>query len=99
MPKKWVKFNINENIKVKLTDAGHNVMMRNHLDFWDGLRGTLGPKFTPAKEDEEGWSLHQMWCLLEKLGLDFGMGRSDSHPFETNIMIEIDEEDILESHD
>ena len=46
-------FNINNKVRVKLTDYGRQALARQH----NGL-----------KEDAEGWSEWQLWHLMQELG-------------------------------
>jgi len=69
-----MKFNINENVKVKLTDYGKEILRNNNYHY-----------FYPIKEGNEGWSKWQLWALMEELGSYCGLGKS--LPFETEIEI------------
>lgn len=78
-----MKFNINDNIKVKLTNAGVEELKRQH----DELKLSF-PKigdFNAPKTDKDGYSTWQMHCIMQQLGhmLDIG----GNLPFEANIII------------
>ena len=61
-----IPFNLNAMVRVKLTDKGREV----HRDDYDKLcegRPTA-PAYQPPKEDAEGWSVWQLWCLMHQMG-------------------------------
>lgn len=82
--KKWRKFNVNEKVRVRLTDLGRRVLREE----WDELRRVhpLVGKHTPPKE-KDGWSEWQMWQLINHFGAHTGLGLDPA--FETTIEIEI----------
>jgi len=73
------KFNINRNVKVKLTKVGRAVYNEYY---------TNSP-VTPPKivEDAEGYSEWQMWELMQIFGSHVGMGIEA--PFELNVLIDV----------
>lgn len=86
---KTIPFNLNENVRVKLTPYGHKVLLDNYLKLMVIYPEKERPfPYRAPKEDDEGWSTWQMWVLMRELGEHMGMTKS---PFETNILIEIDE--------
>lgn len=78
-------FNINSNVKVKLTDVGVHELEKQHnelLRFCPGLG-----KFEQPKLDEKGFYTVQMWVLMSSLGY---MAEPGSElPFETEILIDL----------
>ena len=64
--KSWVKFNANEYVRVRLTDAGRAEIHKQ--------RDALAASFPYANfdlwpvEDAEGWSQWQLWDLMKRLG-------------------------------
>ena len=81
-----VEFNFNECILVKLTKFGHNQLRAQH----ELIRTKLIPTaqdwpYNPPKEDEHGWSEHQAWSILQKLGSYLGLGLPQ--PFHTTIRL------------
>lgn len=80
-----MRFNINENVKVRLTDYGR----RLHKENWSRLVAMAGrPKgwdYSPPKEDAEGWSEWQLWTLMQELGPHIHMG--GDNPFDLEIEI------------
>lgn len=84
-----MKFNLNQYVKIKLTDYGRHVMKVEH----DAIR-VYFPKseqwervghFIYPEEDSEGWSKWQLHCVFETFGKYVGMGKQV--PFETTIII------------
>ncbi len=78
-------FNINDKVRVKLTDHGRACLERNHVEFWAGIGRPAPYAYTPPTEDAEGWSEWQLWSLMHELGPHTSMGLSV--PFETTIQI------------
>ena len=72
-------FNINDDVRVKLTDKGREVLRKEQLHDYLGL-----------VEDEEGWSTWQFWVLMSYFAHHIGMGFENV--FEMNIDI-IEKED------
>lgn len=66
-----MKFNINNIVRVKLTDIGKRIIS--------------GKKYMPA-EDERGWSEWQMWDLMNVFGEHIYLGMSLPFEAEIEIM-------------
>jgi hypothetical protein len=49
------QFNINDTVKVKLTEYGKRMLKRNHF-------------YVPSEEDENGYVKFQLWSLIYQLG-------------------------------
>lgn len=67
-----IRINLNEPIKVKLTDWGKEIYYHQY----DRLNQIAGrkicePKF--PKEDENGYTGFQLWCFIELYGEHMGM--------------------------
>jgi hypothetical protein len=83
-------FNINETVKVRLTEFGKQMLERDHIEFW-GARGMLDKfPYEPYETDADGYTKFQLWDLLGKLGKYCGLG--SVLPFDTVILI--DEKDL-----
>ena len=84
-----MKFNINNNALVQLTDRGRKLHREDHYSFWHAARpGVEAPEYRPPKEDENGWSRWQLWELMQAFGPHISVG---SHPpIATEIVIEED---------
>ncbi len=77
-------FNINNKVRVKLTDYGREVLMSDHELFWKNAGRTM--EYHPPKEDENGWSTWQLWSLMSYLGKHISLG--GSNVIETDIQFE-----------
>jgi hypothetical protein len=85
-----VKLNINDTVRVRLTDYGRAVLR----DDWQSTTNIyyarpeqreIRGEYKPPKEDENGWSEWQLWALMEAFGEHTGNGCRLS--FETAIEI------------
>ena len=79
-----MKININDVVKVRLTEYGRKIHRGNHQKFWSML-GKCDVKYFPPEEDENGWSEWQLWDLMNEFGKHVGLG--SKLPFETEIEI------------
>lgn len=81
-----MKFNINDEVRVRLTDVGRAIHRKNHDDLFKawGARGVM-PEYRPPKEDPGGWSTWQLWDLMHEFGRHCYNGAKI--PFETEIDI------------
>lgn len=78
-------FNVNERVRVKLTDYGRQALERQDAELWASIKHPAPPPYTPPKEDAEGWSEWQLWSLMQDLGHLCRMGGPT--PFETTIQL------------
>lgn len=80
-----MNFNINQKVRVKLTEFGKQKHKQMHEEFW---LGTLQPDrpYVPPVEDAEGWSEWQLHALMYELGHLCYLG--GPVPFETEIQME-----------
>lgn len=69
---KPIRINLNEPIKVKLTDWGKEIYYHQY-DRTNQIAGReiCKPKF--PKEDENGYTEFQLWCFIELYGEHMGM--------------------------
>ena len=82
-----IPFNVNYEVKVKLTDYGRAVHKEDHRAFWtENRRPDLVASYKPPVEDAEGWSTWQLWGLMEKFGQHMIIG-FDHLPFEPDIQL------------
>ena len=79
-----MEFNINDTVRVKLTDHGREVHASDRASFYLAL-GIEIPPYTPPKEDAEGWSEWQLWVLMEAFGPHTHLGSKNC--FETTITL------------
>ena len=77
-----VKFNINEIVKVKLTDFGVKVLKQSYTRY--------GLESLKIIKDEEGYTKFQMWELMSTYGKYMGLARENV--FDLNIKIVLKEE-------
>jgi len=70
--KKTMKINLNETVKVKLTDFGRAIYQQS----CDRLNEIIGEEFfslDQLKEDEDGYVRFQLWCFMQQYGEYIGM--------------------------
>jgi len=79
-----MKFNINNNVKVQLTETGKKILRENFDKLYTDY-GRNPPKFKLPKEDKNGWSIWQLWVLINEFGNHMHMGFD--LPFKTVIDI------------
>jgi hypothetical protein len=80
-----VKFNINDYVRVRLSNGGKLTHRRQH----DELRKqfpSIG-KYVPPKVDSDGYSRWQLWSLMQTFGPAISLGSEP--PFETEIIFEV----------
>ena len=82
--KMYTKFNINDTVKVKLTEKGKQI----HREEWGRVFGNNSNfTYAPPREDENGYSSWQMWELMRWFGNHCRTGFDN--PFETDILLEL----------
>jgi len=79
---KLIEFNINNYVYVQLTEIGLSQLKRRYDDLNIG-------KFEPPATDQDGWSKHQMWELMQSLGSKCGNGFNN--PFMTGFRFDEDD--------
>lgn len=79
--KVFAKYNINKQVKVKLTEFGVCIFNK-HYERW----GIKAPKLNI---DDDGYFSFQMWDLMQIFGNEIYMG--NEVPFETTVLIEMEE--------
>ncbi len=79
-----IPFNINDTVRVKLTDHGRATHAMRHVIF--NLTNKLDLEYVKPVEDAEGWSEWQLWVLMRAFGQDLFMGNLQP-PFETGIQL------------
>ena len=83
-----VRFNINDNVRVKLTPKGKAHYLHKHEEMV-GFTGQDPFPFEPKKEDKDGWSTWQLWDLMNTFGDEMRLGATAC--FEDNeILLEMD---------
>lgn len=76
-----MKFNLNDRVRVKLTDTGRRIHRLDHDKY-----SVTCPKLTyfEPETDEQGWSTFQLWDLMKLFGSHIYMGMPEL-PFETGM--------------
>ena len=67
-----IRINLNEPIKVKLTDLGKKIYYHQY-DEINQIAGREICKPRLPKEDENGYTEFQLWCFIELYGEHMGM--------------------------
>ena len=83
-------FNINNTVKVKLTEHGKHLLERDWNEFWSSHGKLDEYPYRPKHPDKDGYVRFQLWDLMYKLGKYCGLGCEP--PFDTVILI--DDEDL-----
>jgi hypothetical protein len=82
----YIDFNLNHNVKVKLTEFGINKLKEQHEDLYKEIPG-LQPDFKINKDDE-GFTYFQLHSLIMQLG--HHLSYCGNLPFETNMKVEVE---------
>ena len=85
-------FNINNTVKVKLTEFGKDMLELDHITEWTSLGMPDKFPYKAPKEDKDGYVKFQLWELMYKLGKYCALCRE--MPFDTVILI--GEKDLME---
>ena len=82
-----MKFNINDKVKIRLTDYGRECLLENAKEVKEYF-----PDYEHLQkvEDIDGWSEWQLWHVMQEFGKHIYLG--GEVPFETTIMIGDDNE-------
>lgn len=80
-----MEFNINDYVKVKLTDLGKEILRNQHKILYKKLPKECYAEYQEPKEDENGYSKWQLWGLMSHFGNILYNGCK--LPFETDIII------------
>lgn len=84
-----ININLNDRVKVRLTEIGLRELQRQHnevYEFLPSIAAAKRPAFTPPKVDTDGYSTFQLWALMASLGHLCDMGFHA--PFETNLVLQ-----------
>lgn len=76
-----MKFNVNNYVRVKLTEQGRALHAADHAMFWSKAKRNV--PYRPPVEDDEGWSKWPLWSLMEAFGPHLSLG--SVVPFDTEI--------------
>lgn len=71
-----VRINLNEPIKVRLTDFGKDIYYHQYDDLNERCgKEVCKPSF--PKTDKDGYATFQLWCFIELYGDYIGMGKKN----------------------
>lgn len=81
------KVNLNQEVKVKLTEYGTLILKEQHdeLNEWIKLRGGNALGEFELRLDEDGYYSTQIWMLMSKFGHAMRMG--SKNPFNLEVII------------
>lgn len=91
-----VKINLNEFVKVKLTDLGKEIYYHRHDALNEYLKKIGAKPIEPhfPKEDEEGYTKFQLWNFMEIYGKHLGMAKPNVIlPLEIIAEVEVQHDD------
>jgi hypothetical protein len=86
------KFNINHNVKVKLTEAAVEHLRKRHNETYSRIEFKITrdiPTFKRPVVDDDGYCTFQLWVLMSIFGDIIQWG--NDLPFETEIFLDIKE--------
>ena len=91
---KFLTFNVNSKVLVRLTDRGRELHRRSYQDTIARIPAGLAADnpYKPPKENAEGWTDFQLWELMELFGPHIFLGCEQ--PFESNIRLLVENEPI-----
>ena len=78
-----IKFNVNYQVRVKLTPYGVSCLYKNYQrqkEIWEGV----GLNQFTIRLDEDGYYRTQLWSLMQEFGEHIHLSRT---PFETEIIL------------
>ena len=87
METKEIDFNLNEHVKVKLTNVGRQIHRKNFDILYAGAPDSLKGVYRPPKEDENGWSEWQLYELMNEFGKDLHIGMASNNPIMPTIKL------------
>lgn len=85
---KPIPFNINDNVLVRLTPAGHEILQRQHEELCKQVSPGFFGEYVPPEQDKDGWSKWQLWRLFEAFASHIYLSAGpDELPFRPDILI------------
>ena len=84
----WQCFNINDKVKVRLTETGKKILQDNRRELNRRIKecGGEGLGELEIEVDDEGFTECQLWVLMQTFGKHIMMGCD--LPFGTNILLQ-----------
>lgn len=88
---KTITINLNDIVKVKLTDVGKDIYYHQNDDLNEEIRQRGGKPVEARmpKVDEDGYTSLQLWTLMNLYGPHIAAWKK--LPFETNILYDVQE--------
>lgn len=86
MGPKFIPFNVNHFVRVKLTDEGRRIHRQRFRKLNATVKITSNMKYSPPVEDSDGWSRWQLWSLMQAFGEHCGL---QNNPFHCDIEFEV----------
>lgn len=85
----YVKINLNDYVRCKLTETGKALLKRNHEELNEAIvaRGGRPLKDYEDKPDADGYLNCQLWALMQTFGPHMIMGAES--PIELDIVCEV----------
>ena len=80
-----MELNLNQSVRVKLTDYGRQLHAADHVAFWSGKGRPPPYSYMPPREDHDGWSTWQLWSLMQAFGQHIHLGMQN--PFDLTMQI------------
>lgn len=70
----WIPINVNENIKIKLTDRAKDIYYHQYDEFLRQYPHIVSVKPHLPKVDEDGFTTMQLWTFMELYGKEYHIG-------------------------
>lgn len=74
MHEDFLNMNINNKIKVKLTDYGNSILKKDVTNTLSMLKGFNYPDYSPYHTDEDGYTEFTLWDFMRIFGSYFLLG-------------------------
>lgn len=87
MNKTAFKFNMNETVKVRLKQSGHDILRQQHDEIDRQIRSRGGRGLGPLRIniDDDGYTAFQMWDLMQRFGEHMTIGFEP--PFHLDVIL------------
>lgn len=86
-----LNFNINDHVKIRLTDKGRLIVQKQHADLFKNYPPHATPVYHPRHEDPSGWSEWQLHDVMRTFGPHISVNSRlmGGLLFETEIRIDL----------
>ena len=92
-----MRLDMNDEVRVKLTDYGRKMLKEYDEDLWSTVGHPNPPEYEPPREDEHGYSTWQMWKLMSELGPYLSMGFQNLFEPTVRLKVNADLRERIES--